>query len=179
MMPSLPSLPSLPNIGTLLRLDPYLNYRFLVEIEGLVVGGFTEVSGLQSELAFQDYEEGGQNQFIHRLPGRLKYPNLVLKHGLTDLESLWSWHRDIADGKLKRHNGSIILLNTNFIECWCWSFIGGYPIKWTGPQLNAGSVQVAFESIEIVHQGITKGISGLSLQSSPEAAVSMAGSIAL
>ena len=143
-----------------MRVDPYMGYRFTVEIEGMIVGGFSEVSGIQSELATQDFEEGGQNEYVHRLPGRMKYPNLVLKHGLTDIETLWRWHRDIVHGKMSRRNGSVMLLNTNFLEAWRWNFVDAYPVKWTGPQLNAGQSQVAVESVELSHRGLTKGLGG-------------------
>jgi phage tail-like protein len=143
-----------------LRVDPYMGYRFTVEIESLIVGGFSEVSGLQSEVLLEDVVEGGQNMYIERLPQRMKYPNLVLKHGLTDIETLWRWHRDIVQGKMKRRNGSIVLFNTNFLEAWRWNFVDAYPVKWTGPTLNAGQSQVAVESVELCHRGLTKGIGG-------------------
>jgi len=143
-----------------LRVDPYMGYSFTVEIEGMIVGGFSEVSGIQSEIVTQDFEEGGQNQYLHRLPVRMKYPNLVLKHGLTDIETLWKWHRDIVRGKMSRRNGSVMLMNTNFIEAWRWNFVDAYPVKWTGPQLNAGQSQVAVESVELAHRGLTKGLGG-------------------
>lgn len=143
-----------------LRVDPYMGYHFMVEIEGMIVGGFSEVSGIQSEITTEDHEEGGQNGYVHRLPVRMKYPNLILKHGLTDIETLWRWHRDIVAGKMSRRNGSIVLLNTNFLEAWRWNFVQAYPVKWVGPSLNAGQAQVAVESVELSHQGLTKGLGG-------------------
>lgn len=140
-----------------LRVDPYLGYRFMVEIEGMIVGGFSEVSGIQSEIVTQEIEEGGQNEYVEKFPVRMKYPNLVLKHGLTDIETLWRWHRDVVRGNMSRRNGSIMLLNTNFIEAWRWNFVDAYPSKWVGPQLNAGQAQIAFESVELSHRGLTKG----------------------
>ena len=55
------------SLGT--RNDPYMSFNFFVEIEGLIVGAFTEVSGLQVETQVHDYQEGGQNEYVHRLPG--------------------------------------------------------------------------------------------------------------
>jgi len=140
-----------------IRNDPYLAYNFLVEIEDLIVGGFTEVTGLEIEVEVREYAEGGQNEFVHKFPGRTKYPqNLVLKHGLTDIESLWGWHQDVTQGKVERRNGSIYLLDNRGLPAMWWDFREAYPVKWTGPQLQADSANIAVETIELVHRGIVK-----------------------
>ena len=56
---------------------------FLVEVDGLEIGRFTEVSGLQVEVGVETVAEGGQNGFVHKLPSRMTWPNLVLRRGLT------------------------------------------------------------------------------------------------
>src|SRR5262245_10897653 len=93
------------------RVDPYQAFNFMVEIEGIIAGGFSECSGLQVETEIYDYREGGQNDFMHRFAGATKYPPLVLKHGLTQIDGLWSWHQDVVQGKIERHNGTIYLLD--------------------------------------------------------------------
>ncbi len=139
------------------RTDPYLSFNFLVEIEGLVVGGFTEVTGLQVETEVEDYREGGQNDYIHKLPGPTRYPsNLVLKHGLTDAETLWEWHQQVTQGNIQRKNGSIVLLNSTGEETWRWNFVGAYPARWSGPDLRAGTAEVSVETLELVHHGLSK-----------------------
>jgi phage tail-like protein len=139
------------------RNDPYLGFNYLVEIEGLIVGGFTEVTGLQVETEVQDYREGGLNEFIHKLPGSTRYPsNLVLKRGLTDLETFWSWHQDVIQGRVERKNGSIFLLDSQRVPATWWNFAQAYPVKWSGPELRASSSAVAVETVELVHQGISK-----------------------
>ena len=93
------------------RVDPYLGFNFVVEIKGIQVAGFSEVSGLQVEIEVQDYREGGLNTYIHRLPGPARYPNnLVLKRGLAN-DLLWLWHQDVVNGLIERKNGSIILID--------------------------------------------------------------------
>jgi phage tail-like protein len=140
-----------------IRNDPYLAYNFLVEIEDLIVGGFTEVTGLEVEVEVEEYAEGGQNEFVHKLPGRTKYSqNLTLKHGLTDIDTLWNWHQDVTQGKIERRNGSIYLLDALGLPAMWWDFREAYPVKWTGPQLQADSATVAVETIELVHRGIVK-----------------------
>ena len=140
-----------------IRNDPYIAFNFLVEIEGLLVGGFTEVTGLQIETEVKEYREGGLNEYVHKLAGPTRYPsNLVLKHGLTDIETLWSWHQDVTLGMIERKNGTIYLLDRQGIPAMWWDFMEAYPVKWTGPELRADSNTVAVEAIELVHKGISK-----------------------
>ena len=140
-----------------IRNDPYRAFNFLIEIEGLVVGGFSEVSGLQVETEVKAYREGGRNEYLHKFAGPTRYPsNLVLKRGLVDIETLWSWHQDVTQGDIKRRNGSIYLLDQQSLPVIWWDFVEAYPIKWTGPQLQAASNTVALETVELVHRGIIK-----------------------
>jgi len=140
-----------------IRNDPYLSVNFLVEIDGLVVGGFQEVTGLQVETEVEDYREGGVNEYVHRLAGPTKYPqNLVLKKGLTDVEGLWKWHQRVVRGTIKRRNGSIYLLDRAGLPAMWWNFSGAYPVKWSGPDFRAEQGAVAVEQLELVHRGISK-----------------------
>jgi phage tail-like protein len=139
------------------RKDPYLSSRFLVEITGLVVGGFSEVSGLQAETEFEEIKEGGVNDYIHKLPKITKYPNLTLKRGITNSTDLWQWHQDVINGRIVRKSGSIILMDSEGNEKWRWNFIDAYPTKWTGPDLKADGSNVAIEALELAHNGIYKG----------------------
>jgi phage tail-like protein len=138
------------------RADPYQVFNFLVEIEGILAGGFSECSGLQVETEFIDYREGGQNDFVHRFAGPTKYPPLMLKHGLTQIDGLWSWHQDVVKGKIKRSNGTIYLLDKQRIPVMWWDFKEAIPLKWTGPELRADSNAVAFESVELSHRGLSR-----------------------
>jgi phage tail-like protein len=139
------------------RNDPYLSFNFLVEIEGLVVGGFSEVTGLQVETVIETYREGGLNEYEHKLAGPTRYPsNLILKHGLTDIDTLWSWHQDVVQGRVVRKNGTLYLLDRQRLAAMWWDFMEAYPVKWTGPELRADSNTVAVETVELVHRGISK-----------------------
>jgi phage tail-like protein len=137
------------------RIDPYLGFNFLVEIESLVVGGFSEVTGLQAQVQTQDYQEGGVNEYGHKLAGPTGYPaNLTLKHGISNTETLWNWHREITQGIINRRNVSIILLDNTGREVRRWNFAQAYPVGWTGPELTADNAQVAMETLELAHRGI-------------------------
>lgn len=138
------------------REDPYLSFRFLVEIQGLVVGGFSEVAGLQANTEVEEIKEGGVNDFVHKLPKITKYPNITLKRGITDLDALWNWHQDIVNGKVERKTVFIILMDSEGNEKWRWSFEHAYPVKWTGPDLKADGSTVGVEALELAHNGIKK-----------------------
>jgi|RhiMethySRZTD1v2_1073278.scaffolds.fasta_scaffold04134_3 phage tail-like protein len=139
-----------------IRADPYQVFNFLVEIEGILAGGFSECSGLQVETEFFDYREGGQNGFVHRFAGPTKYPPLTLKHGLTQIDGLWSWHQDVVNEKIERRNGTIYLLDKQRIPVMWWDFKEAFPYKWTGPDLRAEAGAVAFESVELAHRGLSR-----------------------
>src|SRR4051794_24639341 len=114
------------------RSDPYLAFNFLVEIDGLAVGGFDEVTGLQAEVEVFDYREGGQNEFVHRLAGPVRYPaSLVLRRGLTAADTFVSWFEEVARELVTRRSGAIVLLDAAVGHAWRWNFYGAYPIRWT------------------------------------------------
>ncbi|RUS46156.1 phage tail protein [Cohnella sp. AR92] len=125
----------------------------MVELQGMHVAGFSEVTGLESEIVLEEFAEGGQNQFVHRLPGRVRFQPLVLKRGMTLTNELWYWYANVMRGSIERKSGSIILYDEYDEEFRRWNFYDAYPTKWIGPTLNAASSEVAFESIELVHNG--------------------------
>jgi phage tail-like protein len=139
------------------RLDPHLAHNFHVEIEGLIVGGFSKVEGLESSIETQDYQEGGVNGFTHKVLRGTTFPTLVLSHGLTDLDLLWQWYDRVSRGIIKRKNGTIMLLDAQRVPVMWWNFIDALPVKWVGPSFDAGAdAQVAIERVELVHRGLTK-----------------------
>jgi phage tail-like protein len=136
--------------------DPYMAFNFAVEIEGLTVGGFSEVIGLSGKLELETYVEGGVNHHIHRFPKQMDYPNLVLVRGLTERDDLWKWYEDVTRGKIRLQNGTIILKDSKQSKVIAWNFKKAYPVAWEGPQLNATGTQVAFERMDLVHRGVYK-----------------------
>lgn len=143
------------------RADPFLDARFLIEIDSLVVAGFSEVSGLEVELETEEYAEGGVNTYTHSLPKQFDYPNLVLERGVTDSRTLWQWVEDALNGRIERKNVRVILLDSVGQERWGWEFREAYPVKWAGPELDADRASVAVETLELTHNGIT-AMEGLS-----------------
>lgn len=131
------------------RIDPYLNFRFRVEIDGIQQAGFMECTGLGSQVEVVEYREGGENATVRKLPGRVSYPDIVLKWGATDSQELYQWHLQVIRGNLARNDGSVVLLDSQGNEKLRWNFFNAWPSKWTGPTLNAKGSDVAIEELTL------------------------------
>jgi phage tail-like protein len=137
------------------RDDPYAQFNFVIEIAGLKLGGFSEASGLSADTNIIEYRDGNEKQGTTRkLPGLMKYSNIVLKRGWTKDKALWDWRKKVIDGKTERAHGSIILQNEARQEALRWNFREGWPSKWDGPALNGKTSEVAVETLEIAHEGL-------------------------
>lgn len=138
------------------RVDPFHSYNFIVEIDGINRAGFRECSGLDSSQDPIEYREGTDPLTSRKLSGLNKYSNISLKWGITDDAELLEWRETIQNGNQDRKNGSIVLLDDTGEEKVRWNFREGWPTKWTGPSFNATGNEVAIETLEIVHEGLTK-----------------------
>ena len=137
------------------QLPPLQSGRFLVEMGSQVVAHFQECTGLNMEVEVFEYMEGGHNEFVHKLPGRIKYANIVLKRGVTDNKQFADW-RPAATATgivLKPMNLSVILFDHAGGPLRRWNVVGAYPVKWTGPDLKASSMEVVVETLELAHKG--------------------------
>ena len=142
-------------------IDPPFAGKFLFKIGELEIGAFTEVSGLSVQIDVEELAEGGQNAYTHKLLGRMKWPNLVFKRGLTNTDALFSWLLEHSgDGFTAAGNktgtgstGSISVLTANGKPFRTWSVIGVKPVKWSGPRLAASSRDLAVEELEVCHSG--------------------------
>ncbi len=144
--------------GKGLIIDPYMNFRFRIVIEGIIEGGFNEISGLQETTQVEDFIEGGVNHFVRKLPKETTFENITLKKGLADAKTLWMWHKNVTAGRILRLPILIFLLKDRQQRdsaeiAHVWSYKEAFPIKWTGPDLKAEGSTVAFESLEIAHHG--------------------------
>lgn len=137
------------------RPDPFGAFKFVVEIDGIPVAAFAEVSGLGSETEVIEYRTGDAKvSSTLKLPGLTKYANIVLKRGLTRDLSLWQWRKSVVDGQTDRRHGTIVLLAEDRTPVLRWVFRNGWPCKWEGPALNATTSEVAIETLEIAHEGL-------------------------
>ena len=146
------------------RNDPYGQFNFQVEIDGVGKFGFSEVSGLTTDTNIIEYREGNEvadgESTTRKLPGLIKYNNIVLKRGFTKDPSAYNWRLKVIQGKTSaaRTSGSITLLDEARSPVLRWTFRQGWPSKWEGPALNGKTSEVAIESMEIACEGITLAV---------------------
>ena len=139
---------------------PPVGFHFLVRFEGLLtkyVGipdiGFQSVSGINSEIGIEEYHEGGENRFKHKLPNPVTYPNLVLKRGMLIGSQLMQWYKDSVENYVFESNDvTVILMNGDHIPIQGWNFINAYPIKWNISDFNAEDATIVVESVEFAYQ---------------------------
>ena len=139
-------------------LVPFTTAHFVLAIDGLVSVSFSKCSGLASETGTEDYQEGGENRFSHRFPTRSSYPNLVLTQGAGPLQELWDWYAEYqVTGLVAPRDGTITLagpVDGALAPVRVWAFTRGWPVKITGPELDAQASSTAIESVEIAHHGL-------------------------
>lgn len=133
--------------------DPTGELRFRVELPGVLIGRFSECSGLAMEYEVLDYQEGGRTGFVHKLRGQLKYSNLTLKRGMTHEQALATWFF-AAQARDQRPTMTVFLLGPDGAEVRHWAYSAAFPVKWQGPSFNAGSTNIATETLEIAHAGL-------------------------
>ena len=141
------------------RTDPFRSFNFRLEIDGIEIAAFSECSGLSSEGEAVDYREGTDVPLnVRKLPGLRTYANISLKRGITPNTYLFRWYTMVVNGapiNTIRRNGSVVLLNEAREDVMRWNFRDAWPNKYEGPTLNASGNEVAVETIEIVHEGLT------------------------
>lgn len=142
------------------REDPLLTFSFALDISGQVAGFFTEVSGLGSEHEIVEHKmiSPTGKEVVVKIPGRLKWGDIVLKRGITTSMDMWEWRKKVESGKVDdaRVNGSVIMYNQEGVECARWDFFNGWPSKISGPSPKADSNEIGVEELTIVHELIER-----------------------
>ena len=153
--------------------DPLTAFRFVLELGSLQIAGFQECTGLQLETKTFDYAEGGRNYAMLKFPERGGVGNSTLKRGMVAGDSsdkLFNWHRDVQTGSFDAANNphrrppdpnddianrlAIVLQNEMGIEVKRWRLVRAFPVKWTGPDLKAGTSAVAIETLVLACEGL-------------------------
>ncbi len=143
------------------REDPYGVFNFEVIVKGVsddgtaVRGSFSEVSGLEVDVKAIDYRNGSEDIRVRKLPGLKSYPIVKLVRGVTADLAFWNWVVEGMNGLVHRTDASIVLLDENRNEVMRWNLVRAWPCKWTGPGLNAKNSEVAMETLEICHEGLS------------------------
>jgi phage tail-like protein len=137
--------------------EPGLSLRFKVTIDGHTnLGTWMKCSGLSVEYELDDYRQGGNNAFLHRLPKGAKYTNLTLVRPIDQSTAdVARWLASVSD-RMERATAEIAVLDSHGDEVAKWSFTGVFPVKWTGPSLDIGQNQAATETLELAHHGFAR-----------------------
>jgi len=138
------------------RTDPIPGYRFAVLWGGIIRGWFTECSGITIERDVLAHAEGGVNDYVHQLPGRLTQAKVTLKHGLAGNE-LWSWFQQgQVDGQVEHRHLSIVLYDSWLLPVSSWNLIDAYPARWVGSGLKSDSQEALVEEVEFACEGSSR-----------------------
>jgi phage tail-like protein len=140
--------------------DPMIGAHFIVSI-GAVEGYFTEVSGLGSESEIVEHKiiaKGAKESIIRKIPGRLKWGDIVLKRGITKNLDFYNWRKQVEQGDVAkaRVDGTITMVDQELNPVASWEFYKGWPAKISGPQLQSDGNAVGIEELTIVHEGIKR-----------------------
>jgi len=142
------------------RVDPLVSVSFFVEVQGVFTGTFRGCTGLgsQSEVIENLAAGAGGVTRIYKIPGVTRWTNIVLKRGVTDSMDVWDWRKQVEEGKVEeaRSNGSIIMYDQTNKEVGRWNFENGWPVKISGPNLDAGTNEIAIEELEIAHEKLVR-----------------------
>lgn len=119
--------------------------------------GFAEASGLTQEAQVIEYRDGLSRDFSSiKMPGLRKFNNITLKRGITKGNNdFFKWLNSIKLNKVERRDITISLLNEENMPVMVWKIRNAFPVKVEGPGLKATGNEVAIESIEVAHEGLT------------------------
>ena len=141
--------------------DPLVSFNFMVEISGVITGYFQEASGLGSESEVIEHKiiaKGAKESIVRKVPGRLKWGDIVLKRGITASMDFYDWRKQVEEGKVEgaRKDGSVVMYDQAHAEVARWNFTKGWPSKISGPSVKADGNDIGVEELTIVHEGIKR-----------------------
>jgi phage tail-like protein len=135
---------------------------FIFEVDGVQIGMFSQVSGLELRVEVATYQEGGENGYVHQLPGRISWPHIVLKRGVTDSDALFAWVNKTAGpgfaangNKVTRSTGAITAIGSDGSRLRAWELQEVMAVRWTGPRFDTGAAGTLDEELELAHHGFT------------------------
>ena len=136
---------------------PYRNFRFRLEIDGLDAGSFSEVSGFDASIDVVEYRAGDDPAITPtKLPGLVKYGNITLKWGAAETMVLYDWLIDITEGTIEKKTVTLTALDEEGSPAASWRCINAWPVKYTAPDFNGTTSEIAIETIELAHEGMTR-----------------------
>ena len=140
------------------RQDPLTNFRYRLEIDGLTIAGFSEVSIAETAVEVVEYREGNDPPHVRKLPGLRKYGNITLKRGMTTSLELYEWHRQVVNGQVgtARKNIAIVVADETGTDKARFVVTDAWPTKYSPSDLNAKGNEVLIETLELVNEGIER-----------------------
>lgn len=138
---------------------PYKGYRFKVEIGGVMVAGFSEVTGFDATIDVVEYREGDAvDPTPRKQPGLVKYNNVTFRRGIIDAVEFFTWLDEINKGQItvERKVVTVQLYNDEDTVVAAWQLLRAWPCKYTGPELKGSASDVAIESLEFAHEGLVR-----------------------
>ena len=138
--------------------DEFLGSSFALEIESVEVARFTGCSGLTINTNVVEFKETlATGEIVTRKrPGQTTYEDIVLKRGFSKSTAVTDWHKQVRDGVIERHNGSIVIYDSTGAEVDRWNFEAGWPSKWSASDLDAGTDDVMIEELTITHERLMR-----------------------
>ena len=135
---------------------PLPKFHFQVEWGGSKIG-FTEVSGLDITTEVIEYRDGASPEYSKvKMPGQRKFSNITLKRGSFKSDNeFYNWFNTVSLNTIERRNLTVSLLNENHEPVIVWKVKNAWPTKITPTDLKADGNEVAVESIELAHEGLT------------------------
>ncbi len=141
------------------RVDPFRNFNFLVELDGIAQVSFMECSGLGTTTEIIELREGGDNMTVRKFPGKTTYTDIVLKWGMTNTTYLSDWRQQVIEGNVVLKTGAIVVFDlANSTEVARWTFVNAWPSKMEGPAFNARGNEIAINTLTISHEGIIREV---------------------
>jgi phage tail-like protein len=133
--------------------NPAQQNRFKVMVDNLPIGVWNKCEGLKATYDVKSYEEGGQNNFVHQIPGRLKYENITLSRPVTsDSKGVAAWFAGFK-AAVKRSTGRITVMDAGGTDIMTWNVTGVFPVSWSANGLDVGANGVLTETLVLSHEG--------------------------
>jgi phage tail-like protein len=145
------------------RETPYGAFNFLVNLNsagvdaGSILGGFSDVSGLGTEMKVAEYRNGNEKEnHVRKVPGTHTVADVTLKRGIVSSKDLWTWIQDVrVNGPSAKREVVITLRDESGKDVQSWKLSGVVPLKYTGPTLAAkGGGEVSMEELSLSAEGL-------------------------
>jgi phage tail-like protein len=136
--------------------DHLVNCRFRIEIEGVTQGAFTAVDGVETTTEVVRFSDGNDSTLERKRPGRTSYANIVLRRGYVNTDELWKWYHNVAQGRVERKAGAIIVCADDGSEIFRYNFFEAWPCRWKSLVLDAANTRNLVEELEIVVEKVER-----------------------